>query len=112
MSRVHLAFFCCTGTSSCPFLPACQRHFASTATVPLSLPLRRYIQLPISAGMPEAWLQPWQELRDGSGGVRQATTLEAAAEVCTAGWGGATMAVVPPQRPLCPLLVVATLRAC
>ncbi|PRW56126.1 aldo keto reductase [Chlorella sorokiniana] len=41
----------------------------------------RYIQLPTSAGMPEAWLQPWQELRDGSDSVRLTTAMEAAAEL-------------------------------
>lgn len=55
----------------------------------------RYIQLPIGAGMPEAWQQPWQELRGAGGGdARRATALEAAQEAslvlhvcCRARWG-------------------------
>jgi hypothetical protein len=37
----------------------------------------RYIQLPVSAAMPEAWLQPWQEVLQG--GARTSVTLEQAA---------------------------------
>ncbi len=68
----------------------------------------RYIQLPISAGMPEAWVQPWQELQDGSGGsVRQATAMEAAAEVRYVNlvgvavlWGVAHACSTAPPLPL------------
>ena len=43
-----------------------------------------YIQLPVSAGMPEAWSQTWQMVeRSGSGGVaaERVTLLQAAQQV-------------------------------
>lgn len=36
--------------------------------------------------MPEAWLQPWQELQGSGGGARRATAMEAAAEVRGRRW--------------------------
>ena len=37
------------------------------------LPLGRYVQLPVSAGMPEAWQGAWQQV--GSGGDAKWLTL-------------------------------------
>lgn len=38
-------------------------------------PLGRYVQLPVSAGMPEAWQGAWQEVR-GGGDAKWLTLLE------------------------------------
>ncbi|KAL4440685.1 hypothetical protein ABPG77_000394 [Micractinium sp. CCAP 211/92] len=40
----------------------------------------RYIQLPVSVGMPESWEQPWQVLRP-AGATRHVTVIQAAAEL-------------------------------
>ena len=53
---------------------------------------RRYIQLPISAGMPEAWNERWQ---DGAAGGQRVTLLQAAAEVRQ---GGSTHLVLLNSR--------------
>ena len=60
------------------YLPTAARGGSHLAALLRRAVWCRYIQLPVSAGMPEAWSKPWQELVQD--GVRTRVTLMKAAE--------------------------------